>query len=83
MKGTSVYSHDDDKKRLLQSFLPHLLPLYERLSEKSLLIRCASGLTQNQNEAFNATIWQQCLKERFFTASAVNESSTFGRYYLE
>ena len=69
---TSFYNHEDTrKKRLPQLFLPHLLPLYKRLSDRSLLMRCMGGLTQNQNEAFNATVWRRCPKERAFGASAV------------
>ena len=29
-------------------------------------------LGQTQNEAFNATIWQRCPKERYFSAKSVN-----------
>ena len=74
-EGTTNYNHvENKKKRLPQSFLSHLLPLYERLSDKSLLIRCIGGLTQNQNEAFNATIWRRCPKERAFGAAAVRRA---------
>jgi len=60
-----------DSKKLPASFLPHMLPLYQRLSNESLLKRCVSGLTQNQNEAFNATLWRRCPKERNFGTAAV------------
>ena len=33
-----------------------------------------AGLTQNQNEGFNATIWRRCPKERAFDASAVKRA---------
>ena len=73
--GSTSYSHDESKKkRLPQSFLPHLLPLYERLSDKHLLTSCVGGLTQNQNEGFNATIWRKCPKERYFGAAAVKRA---------
>ena len=51
-----------------------MLPLYERLSHKSLLKRCVSGLTQNQNEFFNATIWKRCTKERYFGAATIKRA---------
>ena len=41
--GTSMYSHEESKKKKLpQSFLPHLLPLYQRLSDTDLLMRCVA-----------------------------------------
>ena len=74
-EGTSNYNHKEtQKKRLPQSFLPHLLPLYQRLSEHSLSVRCVGGLTQNQTEDFNATIWRQCPKERAFGPSSVKRA---------
>lgn len=39
-----------------------LKPLFERLSAKQLLERCARALTQNSNESFNQLIWQRCSK---------------------
>ena len=62
------------KDKLPQSFLPHMLPLYKRLSDESLLKRCVSGLTQNQNESFNGSLWQRCPKERYFGAAAVKRA---------
>ena len=32
---------------------------------KVLLITCLHGLTQNQNESFNATIWDRLPKSRY------------------
>ena len=60
-----------ETKKLPESFLPHMLPLYRRLSDEALLKRCVSALTQNQNESFNATIWRRCPKERYFGTAAV------------
>jgi len=60
-----------DSKKLPASFLPHMLPLYKCLSDESLLKRCVPCLTQNQNEAFNATLWRRCPKERNFGTAAV------------
>ena len=72
---TCEYDHTKQKsKRLPPSYLAHLLPLYERLSGDDLLYRCVGGLTQNQNEAFNATIWHRCAKERAFGAAAVRRA---------
>ena len=71
--GTESYDHSSQKsKRLPENYLSHMIGLYERLSEERLLKRCLPGLTQNQNEAFNSTIWQRCPKERYFGAKSVN-----------
>ena len=37
-----------------------LRPIFERLSSKTLLLRCLKGFTQNQNEALNNTLWAKC-----------------------
>ena len=75
---TLLYDHAAvENKRLPNKFLKHMLPLYERLSTDALLKGCVPGLTQNQNESFNATIWKRCPKERLFGASAVQRALTF------
>ena len=33
--------------------------------------RCVLGATQNQNESFNSTVWQHCLKTEFCSAIMV------------
>ena len=43
-------------------FLDMLKPVFTRLSEPALLMRCLSGYTQNQNESFNSLIWKRCPK---------------------
>ena len=40
-------------------------PVYQRLSDSSLLEKCLHGKTQNQNEALNGLIWQRIPKEVF------------------
>ncbi|CAN7978553.1 unnamed protein product [Ixodes persulcatus] len=39
-----------------------LVPIYNRLSDRSLLQRCCRMKTQNANESFNALIWKRCPK---------------------
>ena len=51
-----------------------MISLYTRLSHPDLLRRCVLGLTQNQNESFNATIWKRCPKEKNFGAKSVNNA---------
>ena len=45
--NTNTYDHS---KRLPEVFMKELDPIFERLSDESLLTRCLQGLTQNQNE---------------------------------
>ena len=40
-------------------------PVYQRLSEDSLLEKCLHGKTQNQNESVNGMVWQLIPKEVF------------------
>ena len=42
-----------------------LLPIYKELSNEELLRKCLHGKTQNQNECFNALIWQRLPKTKF------------------
>ena len=71
--GTCLYNHAlQQSKRLPETFLQHLIPLYSRLSDPKLPKRYIEGLTQNQNEALYSTVWQWCLKEKYFGAKSVN-----------
>ena len=45
--------------------MKELDPIFERLSDESLLTRCLQGLTQNQNESVNAQLWSKCSKTTF------------------
>ena len=68
------FSTQTKNNKLPASFLPYMLPLYTRLSVEALLKRRVAGLTQNQNESFNATIWKRCPKERNFGTAAVQRA---------
>ncbi|XP_077551374.1 uncharacterized protein LOC144165145 [Haemaphysalis longicornis] len=48
-----------------------LLPVYKRLSEKSLLQRCVRGKTQNSNESFHSVIWSLISKDQHSSLFAV------------
>ena len=65
-----------DVDHLPSHFLPHLLPLFDRLSKPALLEGCLPGLTQNQNEAFNHILWQRYPKDRFFGSKAMHAAAT-------
>ena len=61
---------------LTLNVLKHVKPIYEDLSRNELLEKCVHGKTQNQNEAFNALVW-----ERFSKATYVSlTTSKFGTY---
>lgn len=53
-----------------------LKPLYVRLTDRELLMRCVRGATQNVNEAFNAVLWNICPKTSFCGPMTV-ETATF------
>ena len=38
-------------------------PIYVRLTEKSLLQKWLTGVTQNAHESFHGIVWQHCPKE--------------------
>ncbi|KAL8606449.1 hypothetical protein ACOMHN_015538 [Nucella lapillus] len=40
-------------------------PVYERLSDRTLLSRCLHGWTQNDNECFHSLLWNLCPKVRW------------------
>ena len=48
--------------------IAELKPIYQRLSEDSLLKRCLDGKTQNQNESLNGMIWD-CVPKGVFIGS--------------
>ena len=52
-------------KGLPEEAIKHLKPLFESISDDSLLIKCLHGKTQNQNESFNGLIWRRTPKDHF------------------
>ena len=60
--STNNYS---EVNRLPAVFRKELNPLIERLSQDDLLKRCLKGLTQNQNESLNGSLWSRCPKTKF------------------
>lgn len=51
-------------------------PVYQKLSDDSLLEKCLHGKTQNQNESLNGMVWQRIPKEVFVG----KETLEFGLY---
>lgn len=58
--GTSNYNHQNP---LPEAVSDEIYPTFIALSKTDLLKSCLHGGTQNQNEAFNALIWQRATKE--------------------
>ena len=60
--------HDSDKYTedscLPSVFKDELKPIFDRLSDSTLLSGCLKGLTQNQNVSIN-NIWALCTKRKF------------------
>ena len=51
-------------------------PIYNELSSDALLSKCLHGLTQNQNESFNGTIWERLPKTKYYSMTQLE----FGVY---
>ena len=62
--GTSTYKPGPG---LPISIVLKLKPIFEELSHEDLLRKCLHSLTQNQNESFNAMIWDRLPKSRYMS----------------
>ena len=60
--GTSLHKHG---KGLPPTVIKQVKAVFDDLSTDNLLSKCLHGKTQNQNEAFNGTIWNRIPKTRF------------------
>lgn len=56
--------------------IKHVKPIYEDLSKDELLEKCVHGKTQNQNEAFNALVWERVPKATYVSLT----TSKFGTF---
>ncbi|XP_037504717.1 uncharacterized protein LOC119379487 [Rhipicephalus sanguineus] len=52
-----------------------IMPIYMRLTEKKLLIRCLHGKTQNAAESLNSKIWLLCPKTKFASRTTVETAT--------
>ena len=59
--NNKTYTSDN---QLPSVFIEQLKPIVNRLSSDELLQRCLKGLTQNQNESLNGSLWLRCPKVR-------------------
>ena len=56
---------DPDKNALPDYITDAIRPVFETLSQDSLLQKCLHGGSQNTNESFHNVIWQRCPKTIF------------------
>ena len=56
--------------------LKHVKPIFNELSQDTLLQKCLHGKTQNQNESFNSLIWERLPKSRYVSLTQLK----FGSY---
>jgi hypothetical protein len=61
-KGTNEYKHG---KGLPTPIVIAIKPIYARLSDDGLLLKCLDCKTQNQNESFNGMVWNRLPKQVF------------------
>ena len=60
--GTKTYKSGRGLNKVVVS---HVKPIFENLASDELLRKCLHGLTQNQNESFNGTVWNRVPKETY------------------
>ena len=62
----------EDKTHYLDPiFLQLLKPIFRRLSDRALLLRCLPGYSQNQNECLNSVVWSKAPKHKFKGPKAI------------
>ncbi len=71
--GTKLYKHGPG---LPKNIIKLVKPVYQRLTDNSLLEKYLHGKTQNHNEALNALIWKESPREVFVH----RDSLDFGVY---
>ena len=60
-EASETHSHHK-AVRLPHAFMQELSPIFDRLSNEDLLKRCLLGLTQNQTDSLNGTLWTLIFK---------------------
>ena len=62
------YKHTQGPPDAVYEFIK---PVFEQLSNRTLLSKCLHGTTQNNNECLNKLIWDRCSKEYFVERDVV------------
>ena len=60
------------KNPLAKAVAVKIKPIFDRLSVRSLLLRCVHGFTQNAAESYNNVLWSLCPKGTFVGAVPIN-----------
>ena len=58
------------------SIIKHVKPIFNELSQETLLKKCLHGKTQNQNESYNSLIWERLPKSEYVSLTQLR----FGSY---
>ena len=56
--------------------IKHVKPIFAELSKETLLSKCLHGKAQNQNESYNALIWERLPKTKYVSLTQLK----FGSY---
>ena len=64
----------DHKHGLPECIIELIEPIYNELSDPSLLAKCLHGKTQNNNECLNKLVWDRCCKEVFVGSDVIQEA---------
>ena len=67
-RDAEAYQH---KNGIPKSIVDLVEPIFDKLSDPSLLNKCTHGLTQNTNECLNGLIWDRCPKSTYVERETV------------
>ncbi|GFT23585.1 uncharacterized protein TNCV_3510841 [Trichonephila clavipes] len=65
-------SHKSMKTKLSEEVVAKIMPVYQRLASKEILLRCVSGKTQNANESLHSCIWRKFPKDLFVSKRRID-----------
>ena len=64
-KATGLSTYKPGKGLPKDILLQHVKPIFKAFGEPELLKKCLHDKTRNQNEAFNALIWERLPKTKY------------------
>ncbi|GFX45205.1 uncharacterized protein TNCV_3432531 [Trichonephila clavipes] len=68
------------KTKLSEEVAAKIMPVYQSLASKEILLHCVSGKTQNANESLHSCIWRKCVcvcpKDRFVSKRRIDLAVT-------
>ena len=63
--GKNNQNYNKIKMNLSPDLVSKILPVYQRIASRELLIRCTSGKIRNSNDSVYNFTWKYCPKETF------------------